>query len=125
MKDNRQMDDKKKEFIAVLEKTLGNITATASKVGIARSTVYNWINDDKDFAKAIKEIQEENVVDYVESLMMKKIGEGESNMIMFFLNNKAKHRGYGQQRDREQTNNRVTTINIIHSDDDNEPNAEQ
>ena len=125
MKDNRQMDDKKKEFIAVLEKTLGNITATASKMGIERKTVYNWKDKDPDFAKAIKEVQEENVVDYVESLMMKKIGEGESNMIMFFLNNKAKHRGYGQQRDREQTNNRVTTINIIHSDDNNEPNGEQ
>lgn len=125
MKDNTQLHDKKKQFLEILEKTLGNITATASKMGIERKTVYNWKDKDPEFAKAIKEVQEENVVDYVESLMMKKIGEGESNMIMFFLNNKAKHRGYGQQRDREQSNNRVTTINIIHSDDDNEANTEQ
>lgn len=120
-----QKNIKKKAFLEALTETLGTISLACQKIHIGRTTIYSWIKDDKEFAKAIEEIQNEYVVDYVESKMLKKINEGESNMIMFFLNNKAKHRGYGQQRDREQQNSRVTTINIIHSDDDNEPNTEQ
>ena len=115
METNTQLHDKKKAFLEALTETLGNITLASQKIGIERKTVYNWKNKDVDFANAIDEIQQEYVVDYVESKMIKKINEGESSMIMFYLNNKAKHRGYGQQR--QSQDDRRITINLVKPDD--------
>lgn len=43
------------KFIDVLKQTGGNLTQTAEMFGVNRTTVYDWIKSDPDFAAALKD----------------------------------------------------------------------
>ena len=43
------MDMNKRMMISALEKTLGVVTSACKIVGIARSTHYNWYDNDRDY----------------------------------------------------------------------------
>ena len=85
--------DTKKAFLKALENTLGVKTPAARKIGINPSTVYMWINDDPEFAKAVKEI-EEQVLDFSESHLYQQIAENNTTATIFHLKTKGKHRGW-------------------------------
>jgi hypothetical protein len=86
---------------------LGNITSTCNQLGYARSQVYKWINEDKDFKSAIDEIGE-IALDFVESKLFQKIDgihsktddgivykkEPDTTAIIFYLKTKGRKRGY-------------------------------
>ena len=83
----------KKALLEALEKSLGVVTAACKSIGIGRTTFYQYIKDDAEFAEAVKEI--ENVaLDYTESQLFKQIKEGVPSCIIFYLKTKGKHRGY-------------------------------
>ena len=46
------MDMNKRMMISALEKTLGVVTSACKIVGIARSTHYNWYDNDRDYRDA-------------------------------------------------------------------------
>ncbi len=88
----------KKAMLEALEKSLGVITSACKQVGIARSTHYEWYSKDKDYKKAVKEI--ENVaLDFAESQLHKQIAKGNPLSTMFYLKCKGKKRGYIEQQE--------------------------
>ena len=89
---------KKKAFILAYEKMFGNITATAQKVGVARSQVYVWLKEDPLFLEALQNTQPvEFLKDIAEIGLVKRIQEGDTTAIIFTLKSKAKDRGYTER----------------------------
>jgi hypothetical protein len=104
------MDNNKKEILEALEKYKGIVTNACGSIGLARSTYYNWLNEDSEFKAAVDEIQE-TAIDFVEGKLMQKIdgvtmlGKGDdedvtyvlppdTTAIIFYLKTKGKKRGY-------------------------------
>ena len=52
------MAHSKKEFLDALERSLGVVTTAAKVCNIARTTHYRWLEEDVDYADAVKDIQE-------------------------------------------------------------------
>tara|TARA_Y100001937_G_C7031248_1_gene290187 strand:+ start:248 stop:607 length:360 start_codon:yes stop_codon:yes gene_type:complete len=84
---------KKESILKALEQSLGVVTMACKKAKVPRSTFYKWLNEDNDFAKKVKDI--ENVaLDFAESQLHQQIGKGIPSSTMFYLKTKGKHRGY-------------------------------
>ena len=90
---NKSRHIKKESILAALEKSLGVVTVACKQADVPRSTYYKWLNEDEDFAKAVKDI--ENIaLDFGESQLHKQIGDGNTSATIFFLKTKGKKRGY-------------------------------
>lgn len=102
---------------------MGNKTEISEALGIARKTLYEWIDKDSDLKTAI-EAQEEANIDFTESKLFARI-EGyehddvhisnfqgkvtitplikhyppDPTSIIFFLKTRAKHRGYIERQE--------------------------
>ncbi len=88
----------KKALITSLEKSLGVVTTACKQVGIGRTTFYQYLKDDKEFAKAVKEI--ENIaLDFAESQLHKQIQDGNTPATIFYLKTKGKARGYVERQE--------------------------
>ena len=87
---------RKKEIIEILSKNLGNVTAACEKVGISRATFYDWRRTDADFDEAITEINE-RTLDFVEGQLLTGISAGNAKLIIFYLVNRGKSRGYSRK----------------------------
>lgn len=93
MRTKEQTKMSKASFLKALEKSLGIISQAAKKCGINRDTVYHWRNNDKEFDKAIKDVND-IVLDFAESSLHKQINEGNTTATIFLLKCKGKKRGY-------------------------------
>jgi len=90
----------KKAIINALEKSLGVVTTACKNVGIGRTIFYEWIKDDKSFAKEVNDIQ--NIaLDFAESQLHKQIGDGSTIATIFYLKTKGKNRGYIERQEIE------------------------
>jgi hypothetical protein len=88
----------KKAILEALEKSLGVITTACKKVGVGRTTYYGWLNDDKDFADKVNDIQ--NIaLDFVESKLFENIKQGKTSEMIFYLKTKGKKRGYVERQE--------------------------
>jgi hypothetical protein len=95
---NKTEHIKKDAMLQALEKTLGVVTSACKQVGIGRTTFYDWLNNDKEFAKQVEEIQ--NVaLDFAESQLHKQIGDGSTSATIFYLKTKGKNRGYIERQE--------------------------
>jgi hypothetical protein len=84
---------KKESILKALENSLGVVTVACKTADVPRSTYYKWLNEDEDFATAVKDI--ENIaLDFGESQLHKQIGDGNTSATIFFLKTKGKRRGY-------------------------------
>ena len=84
---------KKESILKALESSLGVVTVACKAADVPRSTYYKWLNEDEDFAKSVKDI--ENIaLDFGESQLHKQIGDGNTSATIFFLKTKGKRRGY-------------------------------
>lgn len=61
---------KKKVFLELLLKNAGNISLACKKADIARSTYYEWLDNDEEFANAVQD-KEEELIDFAESQAFK------------------------------------------------------
>jgi hypothetical protein len=117
----------KKAMLEALEKHLGVITTACKSVGIARSTHYEWYQKDKEYKKAVKEL--ENVaLDFAESQLHKQIAKGNPLSTMFYLKCKGKKRGYIEQQELKVSGNMKFTAdfgesNTIHTTQESEDNT--
>jgi len=90
---NESRHIKKESILSALEKSLGVVTVACKQADVPRSTYYKWLNEDEEFAKAVKDI--ENIaLDFGESQLHKQIGDGNTSATIFFLKTKGKKRGY-------------------------------
>ena len=92
------MDTKKKQVLEALERSLGVVTTAVKAAGISRSTFYNWLEKDADFAREVKDI-EEQAIDFSESKLFQLIAEKDKTAVIFHLKTKGKSRGYVEGQD--------------------------
>lgn len=93
---------KKEAMLQALENSLGVVTVACKQTSTARSTYYKWLNEDKEFAKAVKDI--ENIaLDFGESQLHSQIKEGSTSATIFFLKTKGKKRGYVERNELDLT----------------------
>ena len=83
---------------AMYKRKGGNLTATATALGVSRQTLYNWRKEDEKLSQMLDDI-DEGVLDFTESQLLQKIGEGNLTAIIFLLKTKGKKRGYVEQVD--------------------------
>lgn len=89
-------DEKRDQVLAMLKANGGHVQNTCEAAGIRRSTFYSWIKQHPDFAESVTEIVE-GAIDNVESAIYRDALSGNTTAQMYFLNNRARHRGYGKQ----------------------------
>lgn len=93
----------KKAMLEALEQTFGIVTTAVGMVKqqgftIGRSTHYDWLKTDKEYAEAVESIQGVSL-DFAESALLKSIKEGNIAGIIFYLKTKGKGRGYVENFD--------------------------
>ena len=94
----------KEAMLDAMEKNLGIVTDSCRQIGISRDTHYRWLKEDKQYKKAIKDI--ENVaLDFAESALLQQIKKGNPLSTMFYMKCKGKKRGYIEQQDVKITGN--------------------
>jgi len=88
----------KNNLINALEKSMGVVTSACKKVGIHRSTFYEYYNNDEEFRQKVDDIG--NVaLDFAESKMFEQIQEGNTQLIKFYLSTRGKKRGYVERQE--------------------------
>ena len=102
----KRMEQTKRDALEVLKKSFGNVSLTCEKVGVSRQTFYKWRNDDPEFNAEVEAINE-RTLDFVESKLMEGINNGNTRLIMFYLNCKGRKRGYGLKNETEGEKERV------------------
>lgn len=107
----KSLTDKQKLFIDLFEKNGTNVSQTCKKAGVGRTTYYEWLERNEHFKKEIEAINE-GMIDFAESMLYKNIKNGKETSLIFYLKNKAKHRGYEQ----EHTTNQIEIKGIKLSD---------
>ena len=68
------MSHNKKDFLDALERSLGVVTTAAKSCNIERRTHYRWMEEDTEYADAVKDIQE-SAIDFAESSLHQQIKE--------------------------------------------------
>lgn len=69
------------------------ISRTCKKIGINRSTFYDWLNRYPSFKRGFDELQEA-IIDEAEVSLLKNIRKGDVVSILFLLKTRGKSRGY-------------------------------
>ena len=103
----------KKALLDALEKSLGIVTTACKKVGIGRTTYYDWYNNDSDFKEKVDDLK--NVaLDFAESQLHKQIQDNSTSATIFYLKTQGKKRGYieRQEVDLSSGNEQINKIEI-------------
>lgn len=88
----------KKELLTALGKSSGIVSSACKAAGISRVTFYKWYNEDADFAEKVDDIKELQK-DFCEALILKKMKEGDTTMIIFYAKTQMKDRGYSERKE--------------------------
>lgn len=120
MKKSNKIEHTKKALIEALEKSLGVVTTACKLVGVNRSTFYQYVKDDPEFAEAVKDI-DEVTIDFAESQLHKQIKDGNTTATIFYLKTKGKKRGYVEKTEIDfstDNNEEIPIIKWVKSEDD-------
>lgn len=91
-----QVAERKRLMLFYLSESKGNVAYSCEKTGISRMTHYRWLRSDPAYAEMQDDIAE-GVVDEMEELFIKTtIGEKDLRSMRWFLERKARDRGYGK-----------------------------
>lgn len=88
----------KKRLLEALEKSLGVVTIACKEVDVTRTTFYNYLESDTEFAAAVEQIGDV-ALDFAESQLFKQIKEGNPASTIFYLKTKGKKRGYIERQE--------------------------
>lgn len=101
-RDTQKIDERvakeKEDLLNALAQTSGIVSSACKAANVSRMTYYRYYNEDPDFrekADDIKELQK----DFAESLILKKMKEGDTTMIIFYAKTQMKDRGYTERRE--------------------------
>lgn len=88
----------KKAVIEALEKSLGVVTSACKQAGVGRTTFYEWLKTDEEFARQVRDI--DNIaLDFAESQLHHQIKGGNTSATIFYLKTKGKARGYVERQE--------------------------
>lgn len=88
----------KADLLAALAANSGIVASACRAANVSRTTYYRYYNEDPEFrerADDVKELQK----DFAESLILKKMKEGDTTMIIFYAKTQMKDRGYVERRE--------------------------
>lgn len=85
----------KKQWLIAFQAKAGNVTSACKASGVARMTVYRWMDNDQEFYARYLEVREE-LLDFAEATLLTMIKEKHPGATMFFLKTQGKHRGYAE-----------------------------
>lgn len=88
----------KADLLAALAANSGIVASACRASNVSRMTYYRYYNEDPDFkekADDVKELQK----DFAESLILKKMKEGDTTMIIFYAKTQMKDRGYVERKE--------------------------
>lgn len=101
-RDTEKIDERvaqeKEDLLRALANTSGIVASACKAANISRMTYYRWYNEDSDFrekADDVKELQK----DFAESLILKKMKEGDTTMLIFYAKTQMKDRGYTERKE--------------------------
>lgn len=103
---------RKIKAISLLTESLFNVAWLCKQLDIQRRSFNRWRELDPEFERACQDAQEE-IYDQAEVYLQKKITEGDTASLIFFLKTKCKQRGYIEKREIEHSGGTSTTINLI------------
>jgi len=99
-------------MIEALKESLGIVSTACDKVGICRTSHYDWYNEEGQYKTDVDNIAEDSI-DFAESALFKKIKDGDTTAIIFYLKTKGKKRGYVERTEHQLDTNGIT-INLKH-----------
>ncbi len=88
----------KATFLKAMEESLGIVSDAAKLCDISPSNHYDWMKSDEEYVKRIDAIGE-LVKDFGESALHKNVKKGKERSVYFFLERRARDRGYGKTLD--------------------------
>jgi len=88
----------KKDVLEALIKCRGIVSDACAMAGIGRTTFYDWLEQDPEFAKGV-ELAKEAAIDYVEGYLYKNIEKGLEASTIFYLKTRGRARGYAEKID--------------------------
>lgn len=88
-------ETKKAAFLRCYENNLGHISNAAKAAGIHRRTYLFWMKDLK-FREAMEHI-DQSFIDLAVDVVMRDMKNGNVDTAMWYLERKAKDRGYGKE----------------------------
>jgi len=103
------------KVVEAIHKMNGNLTAAARIVGISRQKLYMYMTDHPTVKAALQEARE-SMIDHAESVLYKKVLEGEAWAVCFFLKTQGKHRGYVERQEVAGTDGGPVKIEVVYVD---------
>lgn len=93
----------------LLEENKGNVAAVARRLGVSRTALYNRINDSPTLKQALADARE-TMLDNAESVLYKKVLEGSTPELLFFLKTQGRNRGYVERQELDVRTRDVTQL---------------
>ena len=101
-RDTQKIDERvakeKEDLLNALAQTSGIVSSACKAANVSRMTYYRYYNEDPEFrekADDVKELQK----DFAESLILKKMKEGDTTMLIFYAKTQMKDRGYTERKE--------------------------
>lgn len=85
----------RKKVLEVIPYSMGNHSTVAQRLNVSRAALCLFLKKNPDLREKIDE-DEENMIDIAINQVGVKIKEGDIKTCKWYLENKAKHRGYGK-----------------------------
>lgn len=101
------LDDEK--LVKLIKVKRGNLSAVARSLKVSRQTVYNHIKANPTVEAAAAEARE-TMLDDAEDVLYKKVREGSTAELIFFLKTQGKSRGYTEKSEMEQSGELVIRV---------------
>lgn len=108
------------ELVPLLEKNKGNVAAVARRFGVSRGTILNRVNESPTLQKALADARE-SMLDNAESVLYKKVLEGSTPELLFFLKTQGRSRGYVERLEQEHSGE--TVLKVVYGDDKSDDSA--
>lgn len=104
----------KRKMLQALHDHFGIISTACEQAGIGRTTHYDWLKADPDYAAKVDAINE-RTGDFVESRLLKNIKDGREISTIFYCKTKLKKRGYIEKQEIEHSG-QINTV-VVDSED--------
>lgn len=93
-----RQDWDRKDIISRIDQAKGNLAAVARSLGVSRTTVWRYIQDKPTVQQAVDEARE-TMLDNAESVLYKKVLDGDMTAVIFFLKTQGHKRGYTERHE--------------------------